>query len=68
MVRLGGEDLPVQRERLSGPARLMECERLLQNRRDGRNQRAATVDAWRQIAVTADDLESGLDVVFSGDI
>ncbi len=38
------------------------------NRRDLANARAALVDAWRQIEVVADDLESDLDVVFSGDV
>lgn len=38
------------------------------NRRDWANARAALVDAWRDIEVTADDLESDLDVVFSGDV
>lgn len=35
---------------------------------DWANQRAGLVDAWRAIEVVADDLESSLDVVFSGDI
>ncbi|MFH1921597.1 MAG: hypothetical protein ABIP48_17165, partial [Planctomycetota bacterium] len=39
-----------------------------ENRRDWMNARAALVDAWRQIEVTANDLESDLDVVFSGDL
>jgi len=38
------------------------------NRRDWRNARAGLVDQWRQIEVAADDLQSDLDVVFSGDI
>lgn len=38
------------------------------NRRDYANAKAAVVDAWRQIEVVADDLESSLDVVFSGDV
>ncbi len=38
------------------------------NRRDWMNARAALVDAWRLIEFNADDLESSLDVVFSGDI
>jgi len=38
------------------------------NRRDWANARAALVDQWRLIEVIADDLESDLDVVFSGDI
>lgn len=37
-------------------------------RRDWKNARAALVNVWRQIEVTANDLESDLDVVFSGDI
>jgi len=39
-----------------------------ENRRDWKNARAALVDAWRQITVVAEDLESDLDIVFSGDI
>lgn len=38
------------------------------NRRDWANARAELVDTWRQIEVTADDLESTLDLVFSGDV
>lgn len=38
------------------------------NRRDWANARAALVDSWRAIEVAADDLESTLDVVFSGDV
>ncbi len=38
------------------------------NRRDWANARASLVDSWRLIEVTADDLESNLDVVFSGDV
>ena len=37
-------------------------------RRDWANSRAALVDIWRTIEVAADDLESSLDLVFSGDI
>jgi len=37
-------------------------------RRDWMNARASLVDAWRLIEFNADDLESQLDVVFSGDI
>ena len=37
-------------------------------RRDWKNARAALVDAWRLIEFNADDLESRLDVVTSGDI
>jgi hypothetical protein len=32
------------------------------------NARASLVDSWRAIEVVADDLESSLDVVFSGDV
>jgi len=39
-----------------------------QNRRDWKNARAALVDAWRQVELAANELESGLDVTFSGDI
>ena len=35
---------------------------------DWANSRATLVDSWRAIEVVADDLESSLDVVFSGDI
>ena len=38
------------------------------NRRDWANARASLVDAWRLIEFNADDLESSLDVVFSGDV
>lgn len=38
------------------------------NRRDWANARAALVDTWRLIEFNADDLESSLDVVFSGDV
>lgn len=38
------------------------------NRLDWMNARASLVDAWRAIEVVADDLESSLDVVFSGDV
>ncbi len=38
------------------------------NRPDLANARAALVDAWRLIEFNADDLESSLDVVFSGDV
>lgn len=38
------------------------------NRRDWANARAALVDSWRVVEVTADDLESSLDLVFSGDL
>lgn len=38
------------------------------NRPDLANARASLVDAWRLIEFNADDLESSLDVVFSGDV
>jgi len=38
------------------------------NRRDWLNNRAALVNSWRAIEVLADDLESTLDVVFTGDV
>jgi hypothetical protein len=38
------------------------------NRRDWMNARTRLVDAWRLIEFNADDLESDLDIVFSGDI
>jgi len=38
------------------------------NRRDWQNARAALVDQWRQIELAANELKSGLDVTFSGDI
>ena len=38
------------------------------NRLDLMNQKARVVDAWRQITVAADGLESDLDVVFDADI
>ncbi|WP_145053782.1 hypothetical protein [Lignipirellula cremea] len=37
-------------------------------RRDWMNARASLVDSWRLIEFTADDLESGLDIIFSGDL
>jgi len=39
-----------------------------QNRRDWMNARAALVDRWRQIEVTANDLRGGLDLTFAGDL
>lgn len=39
-----------------------------QYRRDWMNARAALVDSWRQIEVQADELESSLDIFFSGDV
>jgi hypothetical protein len=38
------------------------------NRLDWMNTRAGLVDSWRAIEVVADNLESSLDVVFSGDM
>lgn len=38
------------------------------NRRDWMNNRASLVNSWRAIELVADDLESYLDVVFSGDV
>ena len=38
------------------------------HRRDWKNARAALVNVWRQIEVRANELESGLDIVFSGDM
>jgi hypothetical protein len=38
------------------------------NRLDWMNSRASLVDSWRAIEVVADNLESSLDVVFSGDL
>ena len=38
------------------------------NRHDWMNNRAAVVNSWRAIEVVADDLESTLDLTFSGDI
>jgi hypothetical protein len=48
------------------PEEALEIAR--KNRRDWANARAALVDSWRSIEVVADDLESSLDVVFSGDV
>jgi hypothetical protein len=39
-----------------------------ENRLDWMNARASLVDSWRLIEFTADNLESDLDVIFSGDI
>ncbi len=39
-----------------------------QFRRDLMNARASLVDSWRQIQFVADDLESGLDIVFEGSV
>jgi len=38
------------------------------HRRDWMNARAALVDSWRLITFNADDLQSDLDFVFSGDV
>ncbi len=38
------------------------------NRHDWMNTRAAVVNSWRAIEVVADDLESTLDLTFSGDV
>ncbi len=38
------------------------------HRRDWKNARAALVDVWRRIEVRANELESDLDIVFSGDM
>lgn len=48
------------------PAAALEIAR--RSRRDWMNARAALVDSWRLIEFNADNLESGLDIVFSGDI
>ncbi len=48
------------------PAMALEIARA--NRRDWMNRRAVLVDTWRLIEFNADNLESSLDVVFSGDI
>lgn len=48
------------------PAAAVEIARV--NRRDWMNARAALVDTWRLVEFNADNLESTLDVVFSGDL
>lgn len=48
------------------PAEALQIARA--NRRDWQNARAALVDQWRQIELAANELKSGLDVTFSGDI
>ena len=48
------------------PERAVEIAR--EFRRDWMNARASLVDRWRQIEFAADDLETGLDLVFDGDI
>ncbi len=40
----------------------------LENRLDLMNERGKVVDAWRQLAVTANQLQAGLDVVFDGNL
>lgn len=39
-----------------------------ENRLDLMNEQGRVVDAWRQIAVTANQLQAGLDVVFNGNL
>lgn len=48
------------------PAAALDIAR--QNRRDWMNARAALVDTWRLVEFNADNLESTLDIVFSGDL
>ena len=48
------------------PATALQIAR--KNRRDWANARASLVDSWRLIEFNADDLESSLDVVFSGNV
>ena len=48
------------------PAAAVEIARV--NRRDWMNARAALVDTWRLVEFNADNLESTLDIVFSGDM
>lgn len=48
------------------PEEAVEIARV--NRLDWMNSRASLVDSWRAIEIVADNLESSLDVVFSGDI
>lgn len=48
------------------PEEAIEIARI--NRLDWMNTRAGLVDTWRAIEVVADNLESSLDVVFSGDV
>lgn len=48
------------------PREALEIARV--NRRDWLNARAALVNRWRVIEVVADDLESVLDMTFSGDV
>ena len=49
-----------------GPEQALQIAR--RYRRDWMNARAALVDTWRQIEVRANELESDLDIVFSGDM
>jgi len=48
------------------PAAAVEIARV--NRRDWMNARAALVDTWRLVEFNAENLESALDIVFSGDL
>lgn len=48
------------------PAEALDIAR--RNRLDWMNARAALVDSWRQVEVSANALQSDLDVTFSGDI
>jgi hypothetical protein len=48
------------------PVDALEVARI--HRRDWKNARASLVDAWRNIEFVADDLQSELDIEFSGDI
>lgn len=48
------------------PREALEIAR--RNRHDWLNNRAALVNSWRAIEVVADDLESTLDLTFSGDV
>ncbi|QDS95638.1 hypothetical protein FF011L_44360 [Roseimaritima multifibrata] len=48
------------------PREALEIAR--RNRRDWANARASLVDSWRLIEFNADDLESNLDITFSGDV
>lgn len=48
------------------PEEAVELARV--NRLDWMNARASLVDSWRSIEVVADNLESTLDIVFSGDV
>ena len=48
------------------PVKALEIAR--ENRLDWKNARAALVDVWRQVEVTANSLESDLDLTFSGDL